>query len=454
MTDAALPEKTDAVVKSPSRSLSTFVFGPLLEGNVPDRIRASVEEQQNQSEILVGWIQLVLVITLGSLYLLVPKTVSADSIQTVPVALGLYLLFTVSRLVASYKIVLPSWVLMGSIIMDVGLLMTLIWSFHIQYEQPASFYLKAPTMLYVFIFIALRTLRFDPGYILMAGGTAIVGWMALVLYVVVADPNDPMITRNYVQYLTSNSILIGAEVDKVISIGLVTIVLAVAILRGKRMMNRAAMDQGAARDLSRFVPQDVVEHITHAEESIKPGDGESKTATVLFTDIEGFSTISEGLTPQQLVSMLNDYFGAAYDVVERHGGTISQYQGDAMLITFNTVQTDEQHAANAIRTALDLREVFSSRTFGDGVLMKTRCGINTGEMTVGAVGSKERLIFTVHGDEVNVAARLEQLNKEHGTYILVSSQTRDAVPDDFTYRHVGEVVVRGRSTPTDVFTID
>ncbi len=448
----------ETVSTASTRSLSSFVFGPPPEGNVPDRIRDAVEQQQNQSEILVGWIQLTLVVTLGSLYLLAPKTAAMDAIQTVPMALGLYLLFTISRLAASYRIALPDWVLMGSIIMDVGLLMTLIWSFHIQYEQPASFYLKAPTMLYVFIFIALRALRFDPRYILMAGGAAIIGWMALVAYVVLSDPSDPMITRNYVEYLTSNSILIGAEVDKVISIALVTFVLAVAILRGKRMMSRAAMDQMSARDLSRFVPQDVVEHITHAEESIKPGDGESKVATVLFTDIEGFSTISEGLTPQQLVSTLNDYFGVAYEVVQRHGGTISQYQGDAMLITFNTVQTDEQHAANAIRTARDLREEFSSQTFGDGIYMKTRCGINTGEMTVGAVGSKERLIFTVHGDEVNVAARLEQLNKDHGTYIMVTSQTRDAAQetagDEFTYRHVCEVVVRGRSTPTEVFTVD
>ncbi|MBT3558548.1 MAG: adenylate/guanylate cyclase domain-containing protein [Rhodospirillales bacterium] len=439
---------------SSSKSLSTFVFGPPPEGNVPERISAAVEQQQNQSEILVGWIQLTLVVTLGTLYALSPKMSAAGAIQAVPVALGLYLLFTISRLVASYRIALPGWILMGSVIIDVTLLMTLIWSFHIQYDQPASFYLKAPTMLYVFIFIALRALRFDPRYILMAGGTAIVGWLALVLYVILSDPSDPMITRNYVEYLTSNSILIGAEVDKLISIAMVTVVLAVAISRGQRMMRRAAMDQVAARDLSRFVPQDVAQHITHAEESIKPGDGESKVATVLFTDIEGYSTLSEGMSPQLLVSTLNEYFGVADEIVQRHGGTISQYQGDAMLITFNTVQADEDHAANAIRTALDLREAFATRMFGEGTLMKTRCGINTGEMTVGAVGSDARLIFTVHGDEVNVAARLEQLNKEHGTYLMVSVQTRDAAGPEFSYRPVCEVVVRGRSTPTDVFTID
>ncbi len=433
--------------------LKRFVFGPPSEGNLPERIQATVSEQQNKSEILVGWIQLTLVMTFGALYILAPKTSAPDSFQSVPWALGLYFLFTVVRLAAAYRGAVPRWLLMISIVMDMGLLMVLIWSFHIQYEQPASFYLKAPTMLYVFIFIALRALRFDSRYVLMAGAAALVGWLILVLYVVYSDPQDPMITRDYVQYLTSNSILIGAEVDKLLSIALVTLVLALAIYRGERMMRQAAITQSAARDLSRFVPQEIADHITQAEHSIQPGDGESKIATVLFTDIEGFSTFSEKMTPQELVATLNDYFGAVYEVVHAHGGVITQYQGDAMVITFNTVSPDENHAASAVRTALDIRTLTQERTFGNDVFLKTRCGVNTGEMTVGAVGAAQQLIFTVHGDEVNVAARLEQLNKEYGTYVLISRSTWDQVKDAFPCDRAGEVVVRGRSKPTEVYTV-
>ena len=89
--------------------------------------------------------------------------------------------------------------LVVSVVMDISLLMALIWSFHIQYMQQASFYLKAPTMIYIFIFIALRALRFEPCLILIAGATAIVGWLFLVLYVILSVPEDPMITRNYVK---------------------------------------------------------------------------------------------------------------------------------------------------------------------------------------------------------------------------------------------------------------
>lgn len=436
------------------QTLKTYVIGPSPEGHIPERIQAILVHQQNRSEILVGWIQIILVVTFGILYALSPKTATADTFNSVPWALGLYFVFTLIRLLVAYYKTLPPWVLMASIAMDMALLMVLIWSFHIQYEQPASFYLKAPTMLYVFIFIALRALRFDYRYILMAGSMAILGWLVLVCYVIFSVPEDPMITRDYVAYLTSNSILIGAEVDKLLSIGLVTVVLAVAVSRSERMMRSAAITQAAAEDLSRFVPQEIADHITQAERTIQAGDGESKVATVLFTDIEGFSTISEKMTPEDLVSTLNDYFGALYEVVQSHSGVISQYQGDAMLVTFNTVKADQDHACNAVRTALAIRDLTQKRTFGDNITLKTRCGINTGEMTVGAVGAAEQLIFTVHGDEVNIAARLEQLNKKYGTYVLISQNTRDYLEELFDCRHIGEVVVRGRSVPTEIYCID
>jgi len=160
------------------------------------------------------------------------------------------------------------------------------------------------------------------------------------------------------------------------------------------------------------------------------------------------------MTPQEMVAALNEYFGAVYDIVQAHGGVLGQYQGDAMLITFNTIHPDENHAINAVRAAVAIRDLTQKRSFGNNVILKTRCGVNTGQMTVGAVGAAEQLIFTVHGDEVNVAARLEQLNKEYGTYVLMSRATRDHVGDALSCASAGEVVVRGRSTPTEVFTVE
>jgi adenylate cyclase len=260
------------------------------------------------------------------------------------------------------------------------------------------------------------------------------------------------VTRNYVHYMTSNSVLIGAEVDKILSILLVTAVLALGLVRAQRILYRAVSDSVIARDLSRFVSPEVAARITTGARELKPGDGEVRVASVLFTDIEGFSTISERLSPEQLVSMLNSYFAAVSEAIDRHGGVITQYQGDAMLITFNTLKDDPDHAANAVRTALAIQADTQARTFGDGIRLRTRCGINTGRIVAGAVGTRERLLYTVHGDEVNVAARLEQLNKTTGTYVLATENTVQAAGDAFAFDRVAEVTVRGRSQPTAVYT--
>ena len=424
-----------------------------MQTHLPERVLESITAQQIESEKLISWVQLLLVLIFGTLYSLAPSSAPEAGFQPVPWVLAAYFVFTMGRLIGAYKGTLPNWLLITSIIMDMGLLMILIWSFHLQYMQPASFYLKAPTMVYIFIFIALRALRFEPRFIVIAGVAAAIGWLCLVFYVVWAVPEDPMITRNYVTYLTSNAILIGAEVDKILSILLVTAVLAVAIMRAQRRLYQAVAESMAAKDLSRFVSREVADRITSADVAIQPGDGESKVATIMFTDIEGFSTVSEKLSPQELASMLNDYFGALSEVIDKFGGVITHFEGDLMLITFNAVTPDENHADNAVRTALGIQEITNQRTFGKGAALKTRCGINTGEIVIGAVGTSERLVFTVHGDNVNIAARLEPLCKEYGTYILVGEDTVGACDDERVFEEVGEVTVRGRETPTKVFTV-
>lgn len=435
------------------KKISVFIFGERMQTHLPKRVRETIAKQQIDSEKLISWVQLLLVFIFGALYALSPSSAPEAGFQPVPWVLATYFIFTMFRLIGAHRGRLPDWLLMVSVVMDMGLLMILIWSFHLQYMQPASFYLKAPTMVYVFIFIALRALRFEPRFIVIAGGAAATGWVILVLYVILSVEGDPMITRDYVTYLTSNAILIGAEVDKILSILLVTLVLAVAIMRAQRMFDRAILDGVAAADLSRFVSTEVADRIKTSDEAIQPGDGESKFATVMFTDIEGFSTISEKLTPQELAGMLNEYFSALSDVLQEHGGVISQFIGDMLLITYNAVSSNEDHAANAIKTALGIQEIVNSRTFGKGGILKTRCGINTGNIIVGAIGSAERMIITVHGDEVNIAARLEPLNKDYGTYILVGENTVKECGGACEFEAVGEVTVRGRATPTKIFTV-
>lgn len=436
------------------RSAISLILGAPPAGRLPGRVQDIIAAQQRHSEILIGWVQFALAAVFTLLWFFSPKMGDAG-FQPVPWALGFYAAVTGARLVAAYRGRLPDRAVMASIILDMALLMALIWSFHIQYHQPAAFYLKAPTLLYVFIFIALRALRFETKYVVAAGLAAAAGWSLLLWYAAFGEIRIAnLVTRDYVAYITSNMILIGAEVDKILSILLVTAVLAVAVARGRRILYRAVADSTAARDLSRFVSPEIAERIAAAERPIQAGDGELRVASVLFTDIEGFSTISEKLSPQELARMLNEYFGALSAVIARHGGVILQFQGDALLVGFNVVSAQSDHAANALRTALDIQRAVGARTFGSGQVLKTRAGINTGPMTVGAVGAGERLVFTVHGDEVNIAARLEQLNKQYGTYVLASQRTRDAAGEAFAYREIGSITVRGRAQPTVVYAVD
>lgn len=433
------------------RRFVDLVLGEGPAGSPPERVRWLIVEQQVRSEILIGWVQFALVLFFLVLYTVSAKTSEGTRFLPVPWVLAAFFGFTLLRLVAAHRRWLSPPLLVLGICIDMALLMGLIWSFHLQYEQPAPFYLKAPTLLYVFLFIALRALRFEPLYVAAAGIAAAAGWLLLLAYA--AASGEMVVTRDYVHYMTSNSVLIGAEIDKVISILMVTAVLVLGLVRSRRILYRAVLDSVLAKDLSRFVAPEVADRISASDTGLQPGDGEVREASVLFTDIEAFSTISEQVSPERLVALLNEYFEAVSAAVDRHAGTIAQFQGDAMLVTFNTIKPDPGHAANAVRCARAIQEATREHRFGGQVRMRTRCGVNTGRIVTGAVGARDRLIYTVHGDEVNIAARLEQLNKKYGTYILVTESTVLATGAGFSFRHVDEVAVRGRVAPTKIYTL-
>ena len=287
---------------------------------MPLRVRRAIIGRQIESERLIGWIQLAVVLIFGALYTIAPKTAPSDAaINPVPFVLAAYLLFTLLRLWLAYRAWLPRWFLALSAILDIALLMLLIWSFHLQYDQPAAFYLKAPTWGYVFIFIALRALRFEPRYVLIAGIAAMVGWAALVAYALLADMGMP-ITRDYVRYMTSATILMGAEFDKLLTIALVTAILAVALYRGRELLIESAKETEAAKDLARFFPPEIARQITSAERPPEPGEGQLRQAAVLQVDLKGFTNLMATLTPDEAIGLLTEYQGRVVPVIRKHGG--------------------------------------------------------------------------------------------------------------------------------------
>jgi adenylate cyclase len=172
--------------------------------------------------------------------------------------------------------------------------------------------------------------------------------------------------------------------------------------------------------------------------------------TVLFSDVRGFTTISESLPPEQLVEIMNTYLTAMTEIVFANGGTLDKYIGDAVMAFWNAPLDQPDHAIRAARTAIQMQnklaEMNKEKIFPNEIELKIGIGINTGEMIVGNMGSETRFDYTVLGDNVNLGARLESLTKEYGVGIIVSESTRAEVGDAIVTRELGEAAVKGKKT--------
>lgn len=203
------------------------------------------------------------------------------------------------------------------------------------------------------------------------------------------------------------------------------------------------------RAFTHFVPESVAAALIADKGAITPQERE---ATVLFTDIERFTEIASRLAPREVLAMLNDYFAEVAKIINAHGGVITQFQGDAVLACFNLPVADPAHARQAVEAALEIRKRTEEGGFYRGVRLRSRVGVSTGIVVGGMVGGGERLGYTVHGDTVNLAARLEALNKELGTRVLISARTAELLQGKLELRDLGERQIRGLGGAIRIFT--
>ena len=409
--------------------LSRLLQGLPRRGELPPRVVAAIRGNQLQSEILIAWAQLFVGSTWSVLYAVAPKTAAANAmIEPVPLALGSYLLFSILRLILVHRGFISTWFLSLSVLVDMAILMALIWSFHIQYEQPASFYLKAPTLLYVFIFISLRALCVSAGFVLLSGGAAALGWLIMLYYAMAtSDAPDMGVTRDYVAYMTSNLILIGAEFDKVIAILLSTAILAVALWRARRLLVQSVIEGQAHHDLGRFFAPEIAHQIVSAEQRIEAGQGQVRHAAVLDCDIRGFTPLAMGMDPAALMALLADYQSRMVAVIQAHGGSIDKFMGDGIMATFGAALPTETYAADALRCVEDLgqaaRDWRADRQSNNDAALDVGFAVAAGPLVFGAVGDGQRLEFTVIGEPVNLAAKLEKTNKVELVTALTTAET-------------------------------
>ncbi|HKJ88544.1 MAG TPA: adenylate/guanylate cyclase domain-containing protein, partial [Gammaproteobacteria bacterium] len=207
------------------------------------------------------------------------------------------------------------------------------------------------------------------------------------------------------------------------------------------------------RAFEAYVSESLLEELSRSPDSLVLG-GETRELSVLFTDIRGFTTLSEEMDPQELIGRLNTLFTPATEAIQAQGGFVDKFIGDAVMALFNAPVDLPDHCRAACRSALALLQVLDdlNRHPGSPVSggLEIGIGIHTGPAVVGNVGSLRRFNYTALGDTVNVASRLEGLNKTYGTRILISGTVRERLGPEFLARYLETVQVKGRDAPVEV----
>jgi adenylate cyclase len=207
---------------------------------------------------------------------------------------------------------------------------------------------------------------------------------------------------------------------------------------------------------SRYVNPTVVDELVAHPEKMRLG-GERKELTVFFSDIEEFTSISEKLSPENLVTILNEYLSEMTAIILRNNGTLDKYEGDAIVAFWGAPVPQNNHAVLACRTAVEMQKVLAGmrdqwRPRGDPEL-RIRIGINTGEVIVGNMGGANRFDYTVIGDSVNLGSRLESANKQYRTRIMISEQTYRYAAHEVVARELDMIVVAGKTAPIRVYEV-
>ena len=211
-----------------------------------------------------------------------------------------------------------------------------------------------------------------------------------------------------------------------------------------------------SRLFGRYVSKDVYAQLMANPEQATLG-GNRRDMSVLFSDIRGFTTVTEKGQPEALVQQLNEYFTRMVEVVFRHGGTVDKFVGDMVMALFGAPLEDPHHAEHAVATAVDMIHELGelNRAWATRGLKQLDIGIgvNSGDMIAGNIGSSSIMSYTVIGDNVNLGSRLESLNKDYKTRIIISDATRTRLEGPYEMRPLGDVIVKGKSTSVAIFEV-
>lgn len=366
--------------------------------------------------------------------------------------LGLYL----RRLVDNARV--EPWIKYGVFTIDIATLGAVFAFAPLSDSEtvPQIFAFRSFGVHYFLVVLGGAALTLSPRLLLYCGAVIVAVWWSAFGYVVAGM--DRRLTWGDLDafgyealVLDPDFIASGNRVEESLAVLLLAALLALAVARARSAVERWAESDADRRRATalfgRFVPEAVVDRMLAGPHDLKP---ERRTATALFLDIEGFTRLVEQRTPEQAVEVLNDFLETAERLIAAEGGVITNIQGDAVLAAFNAPDDLPDHAGRALAAARRLLDAADSQRFG-GARLGVRIGVNTGPVAVGVVGGGSRRVYTMHGDTVNLAARLEALNKQRGTRLLASEAAYRAADAPDGFEDLGAATVRGVAAPVRVF---
>ena len=325
---------------------------------------------------------------------------------------------------------------------------------------PAVMTFRAPVFPFYFVILGVAAFSFSPAMVMWTGIAGAIGWLSAFRHTAsLVDgvrnwseiPANPTAEQIMAVVLDPAFGGLSARIQEAILLVVVAFLIAVVMWRARTTLRRQLEAERDHATLSgmfgRFVPQAIVNAMVAGRGALAPVERE---ATVLFADIAGFTEMTERAGAARTVEILNAFFDDVTQIIGTHNGVVTQFQGDAVLATFNVPVEDAGHATNAFQAARSILAAVAEREFA-GERIRVRIGVNTGSLVAGNVGGGGRQSYTVHGDTVNLAARLEALCKEHGTSLLLSAATARALPGAKLVA-VGNISVRGLSEPVAVYS--
>jgi adenylate cyclase len=326
-------------------------------------------------------------------------------------------------------------------------------------DVPQNMVFLTSSVQYYYVVIAAAVLTLSPPLVLWTGAWAAIGllfatgWILSGMEKVVSYNSLPISPSPdiYIQTVLDPDFLgIASRLQEALILTLVTAIAALTVHRARRVVSEHAQAEANRHRLQslfgRYVPAPILRELLDEGHLIP----QARQATLMFADIAGFTRLSEGLHPTTLVHLLNEFFSAVTNIVDEHGGVVINYLGDALLISFNAPLSKEDHAASAVKTAQAILALIEQREF-DGRKMRLRIGIATGLIAAGTVGAGARQTYTLYGDAVNLAQRLQELNKETGTSCLICGTTAQQIRSSPPLTRVGTFAIRNLRSPIEVF---